>query len=98
MMYVSVPDNEDSFFAYVNLVINNRDNAHMPNDGPQSRPNKIGPVRVSYTRNEVNELFFVVENNKEKCFIEMVKDQFCLLRSHWNFIESLVQYENSDKY
>lgn len=97
MMYVPVPDNADAFYAFVNLVINNKNNAHIP-EHLNSCPKKIGPVKVHIIRNEVNEPFFEVENNKEKVFLEMIIDQFCLLRSHWNMINSLVSYENSDRY
>jgi len=96
-MYVPLPDNCEAFYAYVNLVINNKNNAHIPEllDG---RPKKIGPVKVHIIYNEVHEPFFEVENNKEKVFIEMIIDQFCLLRSHWNIINSFVCDENSDRY
>lgn len=97
MMYVPVPDNDDAFFAFVNLVINNKNNAHIP-EHLNSCPKKIGPVKVHITYNEVYEAFFEVENNKEKVFLQMIVDQFCLLRSHWNMIQTFVDYENSDKY
>jgi len=96
LLFVPLPDNEDAFCAYVNLVINNRDNAHIPHD-IQSRPKKIGWVNVTYTRNEVGEPFIVVENLKEKCFVGMILNQFCLLRSHWNMIASLEKYPNNDR-
>jgi hypothetical protein len=96
-MYVPVPDNADAFYAYVNLVINNKNNAHIP-EHLNGCPKKIGPVKVHIIYNEVHEPFLEVENNKEKVFLEMIVDQFCLLRSHWNMINSLVSYENSDRY
>lgn len=97
MMYVSLPDNLDAFYAFVNLVINNKHNAHMT-EHLNSRPKKIGPVKVHITYNEVNEPFFEVSDNKEKVFVEMIIDQFSLLRSHWNVINSYVRFENSDRY
>lgn len=95
--FFPVPDNEDSFFAYINLVINNRNNAHIPKD-VKERPNKVGPVKVTYTRNEVGELFMVTNNLKDSKFLEMIKDQFCLLRSHWNMIQSFEQSPNASRY
>lgn len=96
--YFPVPDNQDSFFAFINLVINNRNNAHIPNGNVEQRPNKVGPVKVTYTHNEVNELFMVTDNLKDHKFLEMIHDQFCLLRSHWNMIQSLEEYPNASKY
>lgn len=95
--YISIPDNEDSFFAYINLVINNKNNAHIP-EYIEQRPKKIGPVYVEYVRGEMNEPFMRVENNKDATFLEMIKDQFCLLRSHWNMIQSLERYPNASRY
>ena len=97
MMYVSIPDNCDAFYAFVNLVINNKNNAHIP-EHLNGCPKKIGPVKVHIIYNEVHEPFFEVENNKEKVFIEMIIDQFYLLRRHWGMINSFVYYENSDRY
>lgn len=96
--YIPVPDNRDSFCAFVNLVINNKNNAHIPNGFIERLPSKIGPYKVYYVHNEVNEILIEVSELKAKVFIEMIIDQFCLLRSHWNFIESLVKYESSDRY
>lgn len=96
--YIPIPDNSDAFYAYVNLVINNKHNANIPED-IQSRPAKIGWVKpLTYTHNEVGEPFVVCQTNKEKVFVEMIIDQFHLLRSHWNMIQSLVRYENSSRY
>lgn len=95
--FVSIPDNERQFYAYVNMVVNNRDNAHLPQVLDQV-PKKIGPVHVTRVTNEVGEHLFQVANNKEKCFVEMVKDQFCLLRSHWNMIQTFEEYPNASKY
>ena len=95
---IPVPDNKDSFCAFVNLVINNRNNAFIPNGFVQRLPSKIGPYKVTYTRNEVNELFIVVNELKAKVFVEMIIDQFTLLRSHWNMINSLEEYPNASKY
>lgn len=96
--FFAVPDNEDSFFAYINLVINNRNNAHIPNGNVEQRPKKVGPVKVVYTRNEVGELFMVTDKLKKHKFLEMIGDQFCLLRSHWNMIQSLEQYPYASRY
>lgn len=97
MMYVPLPDNCDAFYAYVNLVINNKNNAHIP-EHLNGCPKKIGPVKVHIIYNEVHEPFLEVENNKEKVFLEMIIDQFYLLRRHWGMISSFVYYENSDRY
>ena len=96
--YIAVPDNRDSFCAFVNLVINNKNNAHIPNGFVERLPSKIGPYKVSYTHNEVNELFIEVSELKAKVFVEMIVDQFTLLRTHWDTIQSLEDYPNSDKY
>lgn len=96
--FIPVPDNRDSFCAFINLVINNRNNAFIPNGFVQRLPSKIGPYKVTYTHNEVNELFIEVNELKAKVFIEMIVDQFTLLRSHWNMINSLEEYPSSDRY
>ena len=96
--YFPVPDNKDSFFAFINLVINNRNNAHIPNGNVEQRPKKVGPVNVTYTHNEVGELFMVTDNLKDYKFLEMIGDQFCLLRSHWNMIQSFEQYSYASRY
>lgn len=96
--YFPVPDNEDSFFAYINLVINNKNDAHIPEGRVEQRPKKVGPVIVTYTHNEVGELFMVTNNLKDYKFLEMIGDQFCLLRSHWNIIQSLERFPNASKY
>jgi hypothetical protein len=95
--FFSVPDNKEQFFAFVNLVINNRQNSNIPKDITE-RPKKVGPVKVTYTKNEVNELFMVTNNLKDHKFLEMIGDQFCLLRSHWNMIQSLEEYPNASRY
>ena len=95
--FVSIPDNENQFYAYVNLIINNRGNANIPKV-LDARPKKIGWVNVTYTRNEVGEPFIECQNNKEKVFVEMIIDQFCLLRSHWNMIQTFEQYEHASRY
>lgn len=96
--YVAIPDNERQFYAYINMVINNRGNAHIPNGDIEQRPNKVGPVKVTYTHNEVGELFMVTNNLKDLKFLEMIHDQFCLLRSHWNMISTFEEYPNASKY
>ena len=95
--FFSVPDNSVSFFAFINLVINNRNNAHIP-ENVEQRPKKVGPVKVTYTHNEVGELFMVTNNLKDYKFLEMIGDQFYLLRSHWNMIQSLEKYPNASRY
>lgn len=97
MIYISLPDNLNAFYAFINLIINNKHNAHIP-EHLNSCPKRIGPVKVHIVRNEVNEPFFEVSNNKEKVFVEMIIDQFNLLRSHWNIINSYIKFENSDRY
>jgi len=96
--YFSVPDNKNSFFAYINLVINNRNNAHIPNGNVEQRPTKVGPVKIDYSHNEAGELFMVTNNLKDHKFLEMIGDQFFLLRSHWNIIQSLERYPSADRY
>lgn len=96
--YFSVPDNQDSFFAFINLVINNKNNAHIPNGIVEQRPKKVGPVKITYTHNEVGELFMVTNNLKDHKFLEMIYDQFCLLRSHWNMIQSFEKFPYTSKY
>lgn len=95
--FFPVPDNEEQFFAFINLVINNRQNANIPKDLTE-RPKKVGPVKVTYTRNEVGELFMVTDSLKDYKFLEMINDQFCLLRTHWNMIQSLEEYPNASRY
>lgn len=95
--YFAVPDNEDSFFAYINLVINNKNNAHIQ-ENIEQRPKKVGPVVVAYTHNEVGELFMVTNNLKDHKFLEMIGDQFCLLRTHWKSIMALEQYPHASRY
>lgn len=95
--YIPIPDNDTAFYTFVNLVINNKHNAHIPKE-VTARPSKIGWVNASYVKNEVNERFIVVGELKEKVFVEMIIDQFCLLHSHYNLIRSLMTSENSDRY
>jgi hypothetical protein len=95
--FVPVPDNNEAFYAFVNLVINNKNNARRPNYSTE-RPNKIGPVKVEYVKNEVNESLIRVENNKEKVFVQMIIDQFCLLHTYWSEIENFIKYSSSDKF
>lgn len=95
--FFPVPDNKDSFFAFINLVINNRQNSNIPKDITE-RPKRVGPIKVVYTRNEVNELFMITDNLKDHKFLEMIGDQFCLLRTHWNMIQSLEECPNASKY
>lgn len=95
--FVAIPDNERQFYAYINMVINNRGNAHLPQRLDQV-PKRVGPVAVTRVTNEVGEPYFIVNSNKDYCFVEMVKDQFCLLRSHWNMISTFEEYPNASKY
>lgn len=95
--FVPIPDNERQFYAYVNMVVNNRGNAHLPQRLDQI-PRKIGPVPVTRIIGDAGEPYFQVANNKDYCFVEMVKDQFCLLRSHWNMIQTFEEYPNASKY
>lgn len=96
--YVSLPDNEGAFFAFVNLVINNRDNANVPQYA-DTRPNDFGPVKnVNSVTNEVGEHFLIAHSLKDKKFLEMLVDQFTLLRTHWGTITNFVKYPNSDIY
>lgn len=85
--YVPLPDNEYQFYAFVNLVINNKNNTHITVE-ETIRPKRIGWVHVTYTRNEVNEPFVVVNNLKEKCFVEMIRNQFELLKQYWDIIKN----------
>jgi len=91
--YFPVPDNQKSFFAYINLVINNKQNSNIPKN-IEERPKKVGPVKVTY-RNEVDRLYMVTNNLKDYKFLEMINDQFCLLRTHWNKILSLEEYPHA---
>ena len=86
--FVPVPDERDQFFAFVNVVINNKFQKKIDLNKCPVRPNKIGWVHVSYTYNEVNELFIEVDNLKEKCFVEMLISQFRLIKENWKLIEN----------
>lgn len=86
--FIPLPDEVDQFYAFVNLVINNKNNVYVIGEAT-TRPKKIGWVNVYYTRNEVNEPFVVVNNLKEKCFVEMILNQFYLIREHW---ETIIAY------
>ena len=89
--FFALPDNQDAFYAYINLVINNRHNKPVPE--PDARPSHFGPVRnFTFTRNEVNEGFIVVYDQKDYDFLMRIHHQFCLLRTYWTTIESLVKY------
>ena len=80
MYYIPIPDNNEMFFSYINLVINNKRKNNI--EYPNTRPSKIGWVKVTYTRNEVNEPFVTVSNNKEKVFVEMIINQFWRVSHH----------------
>lgn len=95
--YSSIPDNEYMFYAYINMVVNNRQNARLPKRLDEV-PTHIGPVKVRRIIGDAQEPYFEVDNNKDYCFIEMIKDQFHLLRSHWNMIQSFEQYPNASRY
>lgn len=97
--YVSLPDNDVAFYSYVNLVINNRNNSRNEQDDHTRRPKNVGPVKVlTYTHNEVGEPFMVVESKKDEKFVEMIIDQFNLLRRYWSWVEEEICYPTSDKY
>lgn len=96
--YFPLPDNENAFYAFVNLIINNRDNQHKP-DNCIGRPKHFGPVKdFTPTSNEVGERFLITYNLKDHKFLEMLKDQFCLLRTYRGYIEDAVEYPDCDKY
>lgn len=96
--HVSLPDNLEAFYAYVNLVINNKNNSHKPEDCA-TRPKNFGPViNFEIVRNEVGERFLTVYNIKDCKFLEMLTDQFTLIRTYFNCIEEVVIYPNSDIY
>ena len=95
--YIPVPDNKNQFYSFVNLVINNRENNHKP-EFDDRIPRRIGPYNVTYTNNEVGEKFIVVPDPKMKHFIEMIVDQFTLIRTYWPTICKYEEYPNSTKY
>lgn len=98
--YVSLPDNEGAFYAFVNLVINNRSgwDTYRKLDDITQRPSKIGPVAVTYTRNEVNEPFAVVDSRKDQAFLEMITNQFSNALTFMDAIKDEVAYPSSDKF
>ena len=96
--FVPLPDNEAAFYAFVNLIINNRDNQHKP-DNCLGKPKHFGPVKdFKSANNEVGERFLITYNLKDHRFLEMLKDQFTLIRTYFNRIEDFVAYPNSDIY
>lgn len=97
MKFVPVPDNDTAFYAFVNLVINNRNNQNKPTDVTR-RPKKIGPADVTYTINECGEVWIDVYTEREKRIVENIIDQFCLIRTHWETIAEEIEYPTSDKY
>lgn len=98
--FVPLPDNESAFFAFVNLVINNRNgwDTFKKLDDITDRPRKIGPVAVSYTRNEVNEPFVEVDSKKDERFVEMIITQFSNALTFMDAIKDEIVYPSSDKY
>lgn len=95
--FFPLPDNVDAFYAYINLIINNNHNKYV--EEPAARPTHFGPVRrFSFTRNEVGEGFVIVYNQKDYDFLERVQHQFCLLRTYWEDIQELVEFDYATKY
>lgn len=97
-LYFPVCDNESAFYAFINLVINNRHNKFEgdPTIRPHDRIGKI--TKFTYTRNEVGEQFIVVYSKQDYSFLEMIETQFCLLRTYWVLIEDSVYYPASSKF
>ena len=96
--YFPLPDNKEAFYAFINLVINNKNNQSATKNF-EEKPSHFGPVKkFTTTHNEVGERFLVVYNKKDLLFLEMFKDQFCLLRTYWEYIEGEVIYESASKY
>lgn len=96
LYYFSLPDNEEAFYAYINLVINNKHGKHI--DEPTRRPRKFGPVKsFSPTRNEVGESFLIVYSEKDYNMLQIFSHQFFLLRTYWKEIEKAIKYPSSDK-
>lgn len=96
--FVPLPDNLNQFYAYINLVINNKENRYGQRTSVREAPLHYGPVKAHYKINEVNERFLVVNKLKDKKFLEMLIDQFTLLRTYWRAISSHEEYANSDRY
>lgn len=96
--FVPLPDNLNEFYAYINLVINNKENRYAQKTSVREAPLHYGPVKVRYRINEVNERFLVVNRLKDKKFLEMLIDQFTLLRTYWRAISSHEEYSTSDIY
>lgn len=96
--FVPLPDNLNQFYAYINLVINNKENRYAQKTSVHEAPLHYGPVKAHYKINEVNERFIVVNKLKDKKFLEMLIDQFTLLRTHWDTIANFVEYPGSDIY
>ena len=96
--FIPLPENEDAFYAYINLIINNNHNKYVAE--PDARPQRnIGPVKVfSYTRNEVGEKFIVVYDEKAYNMIQLFIHQFYLLRTYWKDIEECIKYPTLSKY
>lgn len=93
--HIALPDNEQQFFVFINMVINNR-NGEVKFSG--RRPTHVGPHSVTYERNEVGENFMVVDGYKGQQFIEMILDQFYNLRTYWNDIQEAEEYSKASKY
>lgn len=97
-LYFPVCDNDSAFYAFINLVINNRYNKFEGD--PTMRPHdRIGKItRFTYTHNEVGEQFIVVYSKDDYRFLEMLETQFCLLRTYWPIISNAVRYEAASKF
>lgn len=93
----ALPDNEAAFYAYINLIVNNKHNRHV--DEPGRKPKHFGPVKnFSTTRNEVGENFLIVYSEKDYNMLMMFLHQFSLLRTYWKDIEGLVAYPQATRY
>lgn len=96
-LFISLPDNESAFYAYINLIINNNHNKYVAE--PDARPTHFGPVKkFTFTRNEVGERFVVVYERKDYDFLMRMLHQFSLLRTYWEDIEQFVEFPSATKY
>lgn len=97
LFYFALPDNENAFYAYINLIVNNKHNRYVAE--PERRPKQFGPVKnFSTTRNEVGENFLIVYSEKDYNMLSMFLHQFALLRTYWEDIEQAVEYPNATRY
>lgn len=95
--FFSLPDNEYAFYAYINLIVNNKHNRYVAE--PERTPKHFGPVKnFSITRNEMGERFLIVYNEKDYNMLMMFEHQFALLRTYWQDIEACVLYPKAGRY